>query len=177
MDTLGVEDANAGHEDMGGHSNMETNVNITNTGHEDIGGNSSSVTNTNTTMDPEFDLGPDMNQALAEANGKTLLRGRRLQDGHEAGHDMSQATDETSTHDEVIEAHDATSHQDVSIEADHGNAENVKLKPYDDGGCVGISEVSKDMLPPSWGGTNEGATHVHPSRPINEGIYTMDGVE
>jgi hypothetical protein len=166
-------DANAGHDDMGGHSNMEADPN--NAGHEDMGGNSSSTHTTEV-----IDMGPGMNEAVAVANGKSLLRGRRLQDGHDAaGNDMSHTSVETSTHDEIIEAHDATSHQDDHMEADHDkNAEHmVKPKPYDDGGCIGISEVSKDMLPPSWGGTNEGATHVHPSRPINEGIYTMDGVK
>ena len=120
-------DAHAGH-DMG-DSNMETNTNAD----HDLGENSSSPTHT---MDPEFDMGPDMNEAVTIANGKRLLRGRRLEDVQ-----------------------------------DH--VENIaNLKPYDDGGCVGISEVSKDMLPPSWGGTNE--MYVHPSRPIEKGIYTMD---
>ncbi len=70
--------------------------------------------------------------------------------------------------------HMETSHQDDSMEAEHFE-HMANLKPYDDGGCIGISKVSKEMLPPSWGGTS--STHVHPYRPIHEGIYTMDGVK
>lgn len=58
------------------------------------------------------------------------------------------------------------SHQDDSVEM-------ANKKSYDDGGCVSISEEYKDMLPSSWWGTS--STHVHPKRPINKGIYTMDG--
>jgi len=147
-------DGNAGHDrggDMGGVSNMEAN--------HDVGDTSSSSTHK---MDSEFDMGPDMNEAVELADGKRLLRGRSLQDEH----DMSG----TSTNDE---AHVETPHQDHP--ANHDKVDPMaNLKPYDDGGCVGVSEVSKDMLPPSWGGTS--STHVHPSRPIDEGIYTMDGV-
>eukprot|EP00975_Prorocentrum_lima_P063445 12891596-Prorocentrum_lima.AAC.1 len=59
----------------------------------------------------------------------------------------------TSTNDE---AHVETPHQDHP--ANHDKVDPMaNLKPYDDGGCVGVSEVSKDMLPPSWGGTS--STH------------------
>ncbi len=135
-------DANQQH-DMGGDSNVEE----AHVGH-DMGESSSSSMQT---MDPEFDMGADMNEAVELANGKRLLRGRRLSDDD---HGMS--------------------HQDDSI-TDHERVEHMdNLKPYDDGGCVGINEVHKDMLPSSWGGKS--STHVHPNRPINEGIYTMDGL-
>lgn len=138
-------DTNHGH-DIGGDSHVEEED--TNAG-QDMGESSSSSMQT---MDTEFDMGADMNEAVALANGKRLIRGRRLNDDD---HGMS--------------------HQDDSI-TDHERVEQmVNLKPYDDGGCVSINEMYKDILPSSWGGMS--STHVHPKRPINEGIYTMDGLK
>jgi len=86
-----------------------------------------------------------MTEALAIANGKRLLRGRRLQDRLEDETTINAMTNMTST-----------------------------LKPYDYGDCTAIGGASTEMLPPSWGGTND--MFEHPSRPLEEGIYTMDGM-
>ena len=107
-------------------------------------------------LDPEFDMGPAMNAAVKQANGLRSLRG--LEDGNIFG----------------------------ASEIDHfsgmagkyeGAADHFELDDdsYSDGRCAGISKITKDNLPSSWGETL--SNHVHPSRPINQGIYTMDGVK
>ena len=68
--------------------------------------------------------------------------------------------DETS---EQMDGHGETSHQADS----HGG----KAHNQHDVGCNSVSEVDIDLLS-EW--SQGGDVHVHPTRPISEGIYTMD---
>lgn len=139
----------------------------------------------------ENDFGPDMNEALEIANGKRLLRGRILQDEHGHGDDHSMSNAETATTEEAHETysnteeahHILTDHKGESIEAGHDHGEHMasmsmanNLKKYDDGGCISINQLSKDLLPSSWE-SSDGHAFEHPMRPINQGIYTMDGLK
>ena len=170
--------------DGGGHdAAMDHGAEDPHTGHN-MEENSSSAHSM--VMDSEHDMGPDMNEALAIANatGQRLLRGRKLQHNHNeaAVHDMgtgghqSEAT-QSGEMDHELMSHLEAEHEGGKSPPDHDHDAHMEkiatsLK-YDDGGCIGISEVSKDMLPAEWGGTGN-AAYTHPSRPVDEGIYTMN---
>ena len=172
--------------DMGGGSNM---------GDHDMGGTSSSSMHPiddTWDMGPdeneaiefanggnENDFGPDMNEALEIANGKRLLRGRRLGGDHGHGGDHSMSSAGLTTTEEAH--HILTDHPGGFVEAGHDHVEHMastanNLKKYDDGGCISINELSKDLLPESWE-SSDGHAFEHPMRPINLGIYTMDGLK
>ena len=174
----GAEDPHAGH-------NMEENS-LTSAEDPHAGHNmeeNSSPSHNSMTMDSEHDMGPDMNEALiiANATGQRLLRGRKLQpddtvhDMGTGGHQSEETQSSEMDHD--LMSHLEAEHEGGQSQPDHDHEVHMEkiaaILKYDDGGCIGINEVSKDMLPAEWGGTGKGA-YTHPSRPIDEGIYTMN---